>query len=125
LGRCRKQSDGPSTSGLVRQLERYELKLNGGSDNEAEYCHWLSKKTKELFSQQPMNVESKPCLSNTNASNSNASGEVFPAQETGKSANMDWKEQVYQEIQKINNAHFSKVFVSYQEINKALQQVGD
>ncbi|BAT81518.1 hypothetical protein VIGAN_03125900 [Vigna angularis var. angularis] len=28
------QSDGPSTSGLVRQLERFELKLNGAADNE-------------------------------------------------------------------------------------------
>ncbi|KAG2396595.1 Mediator of RNA polymerase II transcription subunit 15a [Vigna angularis] len=112
------QSDEPSTSGLVRQLERFELKLNGAADNEAEYCHWLSKKTKELFSQPPMNAESKPCLSN-----SNASGEVFPAQETGKSANTDWKEQVYQEIQKMNSAYFSKVYVSYLEMNKALQQL--
>ncbi|WVZ02453.1 hypothetical protein V8G54_023260 [Vigna mungo] len=118
-GVLKQRYDEPSTSGLVRQLERYELKLNGAADNEAEYCYWLSKMTKELFSQQPMNVVSKPCFSN-----SNASGEVFPVQETGKSANMDWKEQVYQQIQKMNNAYFSKVYVSYLEMNRVLQQLG-
>jgi len=34
---------------------------------QAEYCHHLSKKTKELFSQL-MNAESKPCLPNSTAS---------------------------------------------------------
>ncbi|XP_022635237.1 uncharacterized protein LOC111241457 [Vigna radiata var. radiata] len=118
-GVLKQRYDEPLTSGLVRQLERYELKLNGTVHNEAEYCHWLSKIIKELFLQKPMNVVSKPCFSN-----SNVSGEVFPVQETGKSANMDWKEQVYQQIQKMNSAYFSKVYVSYLEMNRALQQLG-
>ncbi|KAK7343039.1 hypothetical protein VNO80_26001 [Phaseolus coccineus] len=105
-------------SGVVQHLQRYEVKLNGAADNEVEYCHWLSQKTKEVLSQL-MIAESKPCLSN-----STASGEIFSAQEAGKSVNIDWKEQAYQKIQKMSSAYFSKVYVSYQQMNRALQQLG-
>ncbi|KAL9298280.1 hypothetical protein ACSQ67_024176 [Phaseolus vulgaris] len=115
-----KQSGLPLTrlSGVVQHLQRYEVKLNGAANNEVEYCHWLSQKVKEVLTQL-MNAESKLCHSN-----STASVEVFSAQEAGKSANIDWKEQAYQKIQKMSSAYFSKVYVSYQQMNRALQQLG-
>ncbi|XP_068466813.1 mediator of RNA polymerase II transcription subunit 15a-like [Phaseolus vulgaris] len=115
-----KQSGLPLTrlSGVVQHLQRYEVKLNAAANNEVEYCHWLSQKVKEVLTQL-MNAESKLCHSN-----STASVEVFSAQEAGKSSNIDWKEQAYQKIQKMSSAYFSKVYVSYQQMNRALQQLG-
>ncbi|CAJ1977951.1 unnamed protein product [Sphenostylis stenocarpa] len=109
-------------SGLVHHVEKYEVMLNAVAENEVEYCHVLSKKIKEVFSQLKT-AESKHCLSN-----STASGKVLSAQGiemgAGKSANVDWKEQVCQKVQKMKSAYGPKVYTSYQQMNRARQKSG-
>ncbi|KAH1102258.1 hypothetical protein AAZX31_13G172700 [Glycine max] len=104
-------------NGLVQFLERFEAKVNAAAKNEVEYLKSLSEKVKEISSQLKT-AESKP-----RPSNSTGSVEVCSAQEAGKSANTEWKEQVYQRVQRMNSAYFPTVNTIYQQMNRKLQQL--
>ncbi|TKY68392.1 Mediator of RNA polymerase II transcription subunit 15a [Spatholobus suberectus] len=104
-------------SGLVQHLERFEAKVNVAAKNEVEYYQWLSEKVKAISSQLKT-AESRPRLSN-----STGSGEIISTQEAGKSANVEWKEQVYQKVQRMNSTYFPKLNAVYQQMNRKLQQL--
>ncbi|KAK7317390.1 hypothetical protein RJT34_01564 [Clitoria ternatea] len=78
-----------SLSGLVKNVERFEEKVYTVAKDEVDYTAMLSAKVKAIQSRAKI-AESNACLSN-----SSRIDEPFPAQEAGKSASTEWKEQVH------------------------------
>ncbi|XP_020208186.2 mediator of RNA polymerase II transcription subunit 15a [Cajanus cajan] len=102
-------------SGLFQHLERYEAKLNATAKTQVEYFNWLTGKIEAICSQLKT-PESEPIISN-----STGPGGISSAQEAGKSENIEWKEQVYEKVQRIKSTYLPKLTAVYQIMNKKLE----
>ncbi|KAL2326281.1 hypothetical protein Fmac_025339 [Flemingia macrophylla] len=123
--------DERSLPGILENLERFEERVNAASKTKSEYYHWLTEKIKAVSSQ--LKTDTGSAQDFTTVSNVPMS-EVFPqfteclrlsilVLEAGISENTEWKEHVYQKVQRMNRAYFAKLTGVYQLMNRKLQQL--